>query len=210
VLGGAKVSDKLPILLALTERLRAGDAIVLGGAMANTFLAAGGYQLGGSRVESASFHECRRVRDKAEARDIRLVLPTDVRTGSSLASAHAAVHEIAGAGVPEDALALDIGPATELAFAARLAKAATVFWNGPMGLFENPTFAGGTLAVARAIAESAAFSVVGGGDSLAAVAQSGLQASFSHLSTGGGASLEFVEGRVLPGVAALAREDAPP
>src|SRR5690606_3527661 len=206
VVGGAKVSDKLGILVALTERLTAGDAIVIGGAMANTFLLARGHALGKSRVEPELLGDCKRVFDKAAARDVRVVLPTDLRCGSSLKSDDARVIAVDD-GVPEGMLALDIGPRSETGFAAVLRAAKTVFWNGPMGVFENPAFASGTLAVANAVAECSGFTVVGGGDSVAALNASGRADAIDHISTGGGASLEFVEGRELPGVYALAESE---
>lgn len=203
VIGGAKVSDKLGVLVALTERLQAGDAIVIGGAMANTFLLARGYSVGGSLVERELLPECKRVFDKAAARDVRVVLPSDLRCAASLDSREAQVVAAAD-GVPAELLALDIGPVSEVNFAAVVRAAKTVFWNGPMGVFENEAFASGTMAMAAAVAECPGFTVVGGGDSVAALNLSGRADAVDHVSTGGGASLEFVEGRELPGVVALA------
>ena len=206
VVGGAKVSDKLGILVALTERLAAGDAIVIGGAMANTFLLARGKELGASLVERDRMHDCKRVFDKAAARDVRVVLPVDLRCGAALDSRDAKVIS-AEDGVPEGLRALDIGPRSESMFAGVIAGAKTLFWNGPMGVFENPAFAAGTMAVAAAVAACPGYTVVGGGDSVAALNESGKADAIDHISTGGGASLEFVEGRELPGVVALAKVD---
>jgi phosphoglycerate kinase len=207
IVGGAKVSDKLSVLVALVERLQRGDALLIGGAMANTFLASRGKRLGASKLEKDRLVDCERVLQKAEARDIRVLLPSDVRVASSLEATQASVVGV-DAGVHDDEMALDIGPDTEVRFAAALKGARTVFWNGPMGVFENPALAGGTLAVAHAVAGTDAFTVVGGGDSVAAIQASGLAARISHISTGGGASLELVEGRVLPGIEVLARGEA--
>lgn len=204
IVGGAKVSDKLTVLLALVDRLTAGDTLAIGGAMANTFLAADGMAMGSSLQEADRHRDCRLVRDKAEARGVRLLLPSDLRVGDSLeASAARVLHRSQGDLAPGE-LALDIGPQSAAACAKAIAGAATVLWNGPMGLFENPAFAEGTMAVARAAADASGFTVVGGGDSVAAVVQSGLAERIDHVSTGGGASLEFLEGKTLPGVAALA------
>jgi phosphoglycerate kinase len=203
VVGGAKVSDKLGILVALTERLAAGDAVVIGGAMANTFLLAQGRELGASLVERDRLQDCKRVFDKAAARDVRVLLPVDLRCGAKLDSREAEVVDVE-AGVPEGKLALDIGPRSEARFAGIIAGAKTLFWNGPMGVFENPAFASGTMAVAHAVASCSGYTVVGGGDSVAALNESGKADAIDHISTGGGASLEFVEGRELPGVVALA------
>jgi phosphoglycerate kinase len=203
VTGGAKVSDKLGILVALTERLVAGDAIVIGGAMANTFLLARGHELGASLVERDRIHDCKRVIEKAAARNVRVLLPVDVRCGAALDSRDAKIVDVE-AGVPEGLRALDIGPRTEVSFAAAVAKGKTVFWNGPMGVFENAAFASGTMAMAEAMAACPGYTVVGGGESVAALNESGKTDQIDHVSTGGGASLEFVEGRELPGVTALA------
>jgi phosphoglycerate kinase len=203
VVGGAKVSDKLGILVALTERLSAGDAVVIGGAMANTFLLARGHELGASLVERELLGECKRVFDKAAARDVRVILPEDLRCGEGLDSEEATVVSV-DAGVPAGQMALDIGPLSDASFAKVVAGAKTVFWNGPMGVFENPAFSGGTMAMAVAVADCDGFTLVGGGDSVAALNASGRAGDIDHVSTGGGASLEFVEGRELPGVVALA------
>lgn len=198
VLGGAKVSDKIAVIEALMSRV---DALLIGGAMANTFLAAQGHDVGNSRVEADKLALARTLIQKAAERDLKLLLPTDVRVGQSLESERGSVVTVDA--IPADAMALDIGPETVVRFGAELARAQTVFWNGPMGLFENPAFAEGTLGVARAMATSPGFTVVGGGDSVAAVQQADLASRFDHVSTGGGASLEYMEGRKMPGVEAL-------
>jgi phosphoglycerate kinase len=203
VVGGAKVSDKLGVLVALTERLQAGDAIVIGGAMANTFLLARGASLGASKVERERLADAKRVIEKAAARDVQVLLPVDVRCGTSLKDTAATIVAVDD-GVPDGQMALDIGPVSERHFAAAIAKAKALFWNGPMGVFENPTFASGTMAVAEAVAQCPGFTVVGGGDSVAALNVSGKADAVDHVSTGGGASLELVEGQELPGVLALA------
>jgi phosphoglycerate kinase len=208
IVGGAKVSDKLGVLVALVERLVAGDTLIIGGAMANTFLAAQAHKLGASLMEADRFKDAERVMVKASARDVAVVLPTDLRVATSLDAREARMVSVAYDLAPDER-ALDIGPGTERRCAEVIARAAMVLWNGPMGLFENPTFAQGTLAVARAVAECPGFTVVGGGDSVAAVQQAGVADRIDHVSTGGGASLEFIEGKTLPGVAALMREARP-
>lgn len=209
IVGGAKVSDKLGVLVALVERLQAGDTIVIGGAMANTFLAAAGRGLGASLMEADRVRDCQRVIDSAAARDISVRLPVDLRVATSLDAPSGRVHAVDAGDLAADERALDIGPRSAERFAAAVAGAKMIVWNGPMGLFENPAFAEGTLAVARAVADAKGFTVVGGGDSVAALGQAGLVDRIDHVSTGGGASLEFLEGKVLPGVAALAPTPAP-
>ncbi len=202
IVGGAKVSDKLGVLVSLVERLVAGDTLVIGGAMANTFLGASGAALGASLQERDRYSDCKMVLDKARARDVNVVLPTDLRIGASLEAKEARIVP-AASGLGETELALDIGPDTTARVVETLARAKMVLWNGPMGLFENPAFAEGTLAVARALADCRGFTVVGGGDSVAAVQQAGVADRIGHVSTGGGASLEYLEGKELPGVTAL-------
>ncbi len=199
LLGGAKVSDKLGVLEALATRA---DVLAVGGAMAYTFLRAQGVGVGASRVEPELLEDARRVLDAAARAAHALLLPTDhvVAREVSADAPSRVVKEI-----PDGWLGVDIGPATAAAYAAEAGRARTIFWNGPMGVFEIPAFAAGTETVARAVAESPGTSVVGGGDSLAAVNRLGLATRVDHCSTGGGASLEFVEGRTLPGVAALER-----
>jgi len=199
LLGGAKVSDKLGVLEALAERA---DVIAIGGAMAYTFLAARGVATGLSRVEADLLDAARAVEVTADKAGCRLLLPIDHVVARSLDdNADATVVQQ----IPEDRMALDIGPATAERYADEAAKARTLLWNGPMGVFEIAAFAKGTERVARAVADSPARSVVGGGDSLAAINRIGVGDRIGHLSTGGGASLEFVQGLELPGIAALAR-----
>jgi phosphoglycerate kinase len=200
VLGGAKVSDKIEVLDALLERV---DGIVIGGAMANTFLEAQGKHVGKSKVEKDKLPVARNFLRKASEKKIAVHLPVDVLTGSGLDDESPVVARVDG-GIKENAMALDIGPASVEHYRKLLADARTVFWNGPMGVFEKPQWANGTIAVARALADNKlALTVVGGGDSAAAIAQAGLADKVSHVSTGGGASLEFVQGLDLPGIAAL-------
>jgi phosphoglycerate kinase len=200
VLGGAKVSDKLKVIEALIRKC---DAICIGGAMANTLLAAAGHNLKDSKLENDQLALGRTLLVQARDRGVRFLLPTDVVVATDKA---ATAFEVVSVGsIPDQHMALDIGPNTVKAFSAEIAKAKTVFWNGPMGLFENPAFASGSIGIARALAECAGFSVVGGGDSVAAVAAAGegIAQKISFISTGGGASLEFIEGLKLPGVEAL-------
>jgi phosphoglycerate kinase len=199
VLGGAKVSDKLGTIGALVERV---DAILIGGAMAFTFLAAEGGEIGDSLVEPDRFDEVRAARARAEERGVLIQLPDDVVAAAEI-TAEAARETVPASSIPRGLKGLDIGPRTVEAFARSIADAKTILWNGPMGVFELEPFGAGTRGVATAIAGSGAFSVAGGGDSLAAVATYGLEDGFDHLSTGGGASLEFIEGRSLPGIAVL-------
>ncbi|WP_176218230.1 phosphoglycerate kinase [Saccharomonospora piscinae] len=200
VLGGSKVSDKLAVIEALLPKV---DRLLVGGGMCFTFLAAQGHGVGSSLLEQDMVDTCRRL--LAEAGD-KLVLPVDVVVADAF-SADAATRTVPVTGIEDGWLGLDIGPETVAAFGAAVRDAGTLFWNGPMGVFELAPFAEGTRAVASAIAESEAFSVVGGGDSAAAVRVLGLpEDGFSHISTGGGASLEYLEGKDLPGVAVLSEE----
>ncbi len=198
VLGGAKVSDKIAVIEALLSKV---DAMLVGGAMANTFLAAQGRSMGKSLLEADKLPMARDLLDKAAARKVDIVLPTDVVVATTIDAPEGRAVSVANVG--PDEMVLDIGPESVAAFRERLVRAKTVFWNGPMGLFEKSPFSHGSTGVARAIAEAACFSVVGGGDSVAAVHQAGLGPRFAHISTGGGASLELIEGRQLPGVEAL-------
>src|SRR5690606_38136742 len=199
VLGGSKVSDKLAVIEALLPRV---DKLLVGGGMCFTFLAAQGHAVGGSLLEEDMIDTCKRL--LADAGD-KLVLPQDVVVADKFA-ADANTQTVAADSIPESWLGLDVGPQTVAAFGQVLAEARTVFWNGPMGVFEMAPFAAGTRGVAEAIGKSEAFSVVGGGGSAAAVRQLGLaEESFSHISTGGGASLEFLEGKTLPGIDVLER-----
>lgn len=200
VLGGAKVSDKIEVLDALLERV---NGIVIGGAMANTFLEAQGKHLGKSKVEKDKLANARNFLRKASENKVTVSLPTDVVVATSLDDSEGA-KVVSIDAIPDEGMALDIGPATVESYRKVLAAARTVFWNGPMGVFEKPRFAAGTVGVARALADNKlALTVVGGGDSAAAIAQAGLADQVSHVSTGGGASLEFVQGLDLPGIAAL-------
>jgi phosphoglycerate kinase len=198
IVGGAKVSDKIGVLEELLKRV---DALLVGGAMANTFLFAQGHALGKSKVEADRAPLARSLLQKAEEAGVDVLLPTDLVVADGIDAAEGEV--VAVGAVPAGKMALDIGPATLAGFRDRLLRAKTIFWNGPMGVFEKEPFAAGTMGLARAVAEVRALSVVGGGDSAAAVARSGVAARISHVSTGGGASLEFMEGQTLPGVAAL-------
>lgn len=198
VLGGAKVSDKIAVLEALLARV---DTLVIGGAMANTFLAAQGRSMGKSRIEEDKLALARTILTRAEERGVSVPLPVDVVVAESTEAESGRVIRVEEIGAED--MALDIGPESVALFAEPIRGAKAVFWNGPMGLFESPAFAKGTLGVAEAIAASPGFTVVGGGDSVAAVQQAGLADRFGHVSTGGGASLELLEGRKLPGVEAL-------
>jgi phosphoglycerate kinase len=199
VLGGAKVSDKLATIGALVERV---DAILIGGAMAFTFLAADGGEVGDSLVEPDRFDEVRAARARADERGVVIQLPEDVIAAAE-ASLDAPRQTVPASAIPRGLKGLDIGPRTVEEFARSIADAKTIMWNGPMGVFELEPFGAGTRGVATAIAGAAGYSVAGGGDSLAAVKKYGLEDGFGHLSTGGGASLEFLEGRSLPGIAVL-------
>ncbi len=199
VLGGAKVSDKIGVIESLISRC---DRLIIGGAMAYTLLAAKGVELGKSRVERDKLALARRALAKAEARGVEIHLPEDhVVVTEVRPDAPTAIH--GNGNFPEDGIAVDIGPLTSAQFAGLIGRAKTVFWNGPMGIFEMPAFALGTRAVAEAVASCGGHTVVGGGDSVAAVQELGLGDRMGHVSTGGGASLELIEGSDLPGVAAL-------
>jgi phosphoglycerate kinase len=200
VLGGSKVSDKLGVIDNL---LGTADRILVGGGMVFTFLAAQGHEVGSSLLERDQLDTVRGYLTTAAERGVDVVLPTDVVAATAFAAD--AEHEVVPAdAIPADRIGLDIGPESARAFAARLADAATVFWNGPMGVFEMEPYSHGTRAVAQALVDSSAFSVVGGGDSAAAVRTLGFdEAAFGHISTGGGASLEYLEGKTLPGLTVL-------
>ena len=198
VLGGAKVSDKIAVIEALMMRV---DALVIGGAMANTFLAAQGHAMGKSLVEEDKLALARTLLTRAEERGMRLLLPTDVIVADGIDARAGRVVPVTDIGAEE--MALDIGPQSVKRFADAVRDAKSVFWNGPMGLFENEAFAAGTMGVAEAIGASPGFTVVGGGDSVAAIQRAHMADRFDHVSTGGGASLELLEGRKLPGVEAL-------
>jgi 3-phosphoglycerate kinase len=203
ILGGAKVSDKIGVLKALMEKA---DTILIGGAMANTFLKAQGVQVGASRVESDKVDLAREILDLAKKRGVKFLLPIDaveaeeiragtpIRNTSRLSPQH---------GITDGWQAVDIGAATIALYQDEIAKGETIFWNGPVGIFEIPDFAEGTIAIAEALAQSGATTIIGGGDSVTAVKQAGLADKMTFISTGGGASLELLEGKELPGVAAL-------
>ena len=199
VLGGAKVSDKIKVVDHLLTKV---DAMIIGGAMAYTFLKAQGIDLGASRVEHDRVDLARKVLLKAEARGVKILLPTDHVVVDNVAP-DADTQILPSEGFPEGGIAVDIGPKSRTRFADLLGGARTVIWNGPMGIFEMPAFAEGTRAVAHAIAHANATSIVGGGDSVAALKQTGLTPFIDHVSTGGGASLTFLEGKGLPGIEAL-------
>ena len=199
VIGGAKVSDKLKVLLNLLDRV---DALLIGGGMANTFLLAEGYSVGKSLAEPAMAESALEILDKSRKAGKTVLLPQDVVVAPS-PDVGVSVQAVSAASIPADQMALDIGPRTRRQYSEKILSSKTVFWNGPMGVFEVEPFRGGTMEIAGAMAAVRGFTVVGGGDSLAAVEMSGLSGRMSHLSTGGGASLEFLEGRTLPGVACL-------
>jgi phosphoglycerate kinase len=199
VLGGAKVSDKLTVLENLLTRV---DAIAVGGAMAFTFLVADGLDVGSSRIEADQVETVRTLVGAARDRGVEVLLPTDVVVAAEFAE-DAAATTVAATEIPADQMGLDIGPETASRYAQTLSSAGSVFWNGPMGVFEWARFAAGTRTVAQAVASSMGFTVVGGGDSAAAIREFGLDDRVDHVSTGGGASLELLEGKQLPGVVAL-------
>lgn len=199
VLGGSKVSDKLGVIDNLLEKA---DALLIGGGMVFTFLKAQGFEVGSSLLEDDQLDAARRYVEQAAERGVELVLPTDIVVAPAFADADATV--VAADAIPSDQMGLDIGPESSARFAEVVRGASTVFWNGPMGVFEMSSFADGTRAIAQALTEVSGLSVVGGGDSAAAVRQLGFtDDQFGHISTGGGASLEYLEGKTLPGLAVL-------
>ncbi len=199
ILGGAKVSDKVGVIENLLSKV---DTLLIGGAMAYTFYRAKGLPIGRSLVEEDKIELAGALLRKAKEQGVALLLPIDHVIGSEF-SASAEVKVVSEDGIEEGWMALDIGPATRELFASKIASAKTVVWNGPMGCFEMPPFASGTMAIAEVLARTPCLSIVGGGDSVSAINQSGLADKISHISTGGGASLEFLEGKPLPGVVAL-------
>ncbi len=204
VLGGSKVSDKLGVIGNLITRV---DRLLIGGGMAYTFLAAQGHEVGNSLLEADQVDTVRGFMEQAKARGVELLLPVDIVIADAFAE-DAATEVVAADAIPAGWMGLDIGPKTSELFASRIADAGTVVWNGPMGVFEMAPFANGTRAVAEAMAASSAMTVIGGGDSAAAVRIMGVdEDAFTHISTGGGASLEFLEGKVLPGLAVLEEND---
>ena len=202
ILGGAKVADKLNVINNLLEKV---DTLIIGGGMAYTFLAAKGYGIGTSLLDAEKIDYCKEMMAKAEAKGVKLLLPTDCVIGNfpSPIDGPVDVKTVAISEIPADLEGLDIGEQTRETFADAVRSAKTVVWNGPMGVFENPTLAKGTIAMAQALADSDATTIVGGGDSAAACEQLGFADKITHISTGGGASLEFLEGLELPGIACL-------
>ena len=202
ILGGAKVADKLNVISNLLEKC---DTLIIGGGMAFTFLKAQGKEIGKSLVDDTKLDYCREMVEKAAKLGKKLLLPVDAAVAASFPDpidAPIEVQNVAADQIPADMMGLDIGTETAKLYAEAVKSAKTVVWNGPMGVFENPTLAAGTIAVAKALAETDATTIIGGGDSAAAVNQLGFADKMSHISTGGGASLEFLEGKSLPGVAA--------
>jgi phosphoglycerate kinase len=203
ILGGAKVSDKLNVINNLLTKV---DTLIIGGGMAYTFLAAKGYSIGTSLFDAEKVDYCKEMMAKAEEAGVKLLLPIDTVIAADFPNpidAEIAVETVPSNEIPADKMGLDIGENTRALFAEAVKSAKTVVWNGPMGVFENPTLAKGTIAVAEALAESEAITIVGGGDSAAACEQLGFADRITHISTGGGASLEFLEGKELPGIACL-------
>lgn len=199
LLGGAKVADKIPVIENMMDKA---DAILIGGAMAYTFLKAQGVDIGSSRLEEASLDIVKRILDKAKERSVDMVLPIDhVVTDNIEAASNVSATE--GQDIAEGFMGVDIGPKTVKLFCERIVRAKIIVWNGPVGIFENDKFSAGTKALAQEIAQAKAVSVIGGGDTAAAVAKFALSDKMSHISTGGGASLEYLEGKALPGVTAL-------
>ena len=203
ILGGAKVSDKLNVINNLLTKV---DTLIIGGGMAYTFLAAKGYSIGTSLFDAEKVDYCKEMMAKAEEAGVQLLLPIDTVIAADFPNpidAEIEVTTVPSDEIPADKMGLDIGEKTRALFAEAVKNAKTVVWNGPMGVFENPTLAKGTIAVAEALAESEAITIVGGGDSAAACEQLGFADRITHISTGGGASLEFLEGKELPGIACL-------
>ncbi|MBQ7886015.1 MAG: phosphoglycerate kinase [Clostridia bacterium] len=203
ILGGAKVADKLNVIENLLEKV---DTLIIGGGMAFTFLKAQGYEVGNSLLDETKIEYCQNMLKKAEEKGVKILLPVDtvcVKAFPNPIDAQVETLTVDADKIPADMEGCDIGPKTAALYAEAAKNAKTVIWNGPMGVFENPTLAAGTLAVAKALAESEAITIIGGGDSAAAVEQMGLGAQMTHISTGGGASLEYLEGKTLPGVACL-------
>ncbi len=201
ILGGAKVADKLSVIENLIEKV---DTLIIGGGMAFTFLKAQGYEVGKSLLDETKIDYCRDMLAKAEAKGVKILLPVDTVCVPEFTFDPAVETTVcASNAIPADKEGCDIGPKTRELYAEAVKAAKTVIWNGPMGVFENPTLAAGTLAVAKALSETDAVTIIGGGDSAAAVTQMGLADKMTHISTGGGASLEYLEGKTLPGVACL-------
>ena len=206
ILGGAKVADKLNVINNLLDKC---DTLIIGGGMAYTFLKAKGYEVGTSLVDDEKIDYCKEMMAKAEKLGKKLLLPVDTAVAAAFPDpidAEIAVEYVDSSAIPAEKMGLDIGPKTQALFAEAVKSAKTVVWNGPMGVFENPTLAKGTIAVAQALADTDATTIIGGGDSAAAVMQLGFADKMSHISTGGGASLEYLEGKVLPGVDVIAEK----
>ena len=203
ILGGAKVADKLNVISNLLEKC---DTLIIGGGMAYTFLKAQGKEVGLSLVDDTKIDYCKEMMAKAEKNGVKLVLPVDTVTTAEFPNPIDAPIEtlvVDSDKIPADRMGMDIGPKTRELYAEAVKDAKTVVWNGPMGVFENPVLAAGTIAVAKALAETDATTIIGGGDSAAAVQQLGFGDKMSHISTGGGASLEYLEGTLLPGIACI-------
>ena len=202
-MGGAKVSDKIAVIENLIGKV---DKLIIGGGMAYTFLKAKGYEIGKSLFDAEKLELAKGLLQKAEEAGVELLLPVDTMVSPVFPDPIDAEISVAACDadkISADVMGLDIGPKTQALFAAAVKTAKTVVWNGPMGVFENPVLAKGTIAIAKALAETDAVTIIGGGDSAAAVEQLGFADKMTHISTGGGASLEFLEGKILPGIACL-------
>ncbi len=199
ILGGAKVGDKIPIIENLKKKI---DSIIIGGGMAYTFLKAQGYEIGKSILDADSIELAAEILKRAEAAGVKILLPVDVVCSKEFSN-DSEVAVVASNEIPADMMGMDIGPETIEVYRSAVADAKTVFWNGPMGVFEMPNFEAGTRAVAQILADSDAVTIIGGGDSAAAVEKFGFRERMTHVSTGGGASMEFMEGKVLPGIACI-------
>jgi len=199
IMGGAKVGDKIPVIENLMKKV---DSIIIGGGMTYTFLKAQGYEIGKSILDEESIELSKELLAKAEAAGVKILLPVDAVITDDFAENNV-IETVDADKMPADMMGMDIGPKTVELFKEEIAKAKTIVWNGPMGVFENPKFEAGTKAIAQALADSDAVTVIGGGDSAAAVEQFGLKDKMTHVSTGGGASMEFLEGKVLPGIACI-------
>ena len=199
ILGGAKVSDKIEVIESLMEKV---DSLIIGGGMSFTFLKSQGKEVGKSLLEEDKLDLAKSLLNKAKEKNIKMLIPVDVVAGKEFKN-DTEIVTVSVDDIPEDMMGLDIGPKTEKIFAEEIKNAKTVVWNGPMGVFEMPNFASGTIAIAKAMSEADGMTIVGGGDSAAAVEQFGYDDKMSHISTGGGASLEFFEGKILPGIDAI-------
>lgn len=199
IMGGAKVKDKIPVILNLLDNV---DMLFIGGGMVYTFLKADGYDIGTSIFDEEGYELIAKIKKQAAEKDVKLMLPVDIIAAKEFSNeSEYGIYNVDN--IPDDMMGMDIGPKTIELYSAELAKAKTVVWNGPMGVFEMPTFAAGTKAIAECLADLDATTIIGGGDSAAAVTSFGLADKMTHISTGGGASLEFLEGKILPGIACL-------